>query len=97
MKGNILMNKPLQNIVTLCEGESLAKARETLVKSYEQHQKALNDLRTAAKKAMTEAINNEDFDALDEYKALLERTKTYADQLEELPEVKPTKKPKKAE
>ncbi len=85
------MNKPLQNIVTLCESENLAKARETLVKSYEQHQKALNDLRSAAKKAMTEAIAAEDFDALDEYKAILERAKVYSEQLETLPEVKPGK------
>lgn len=92
------MNKPLKNIVNACQDESLTKARETLTKTYEQHLKAVNDLRNAAKKAMTEAIAAEDFEALDEYKAILERAKVYADQLESLPEVKAGKtKAKKTE
>ena len=91
------MNQPLQNIVTLCQDESLTKAREALVKSYEQHQKALEDLRNAVKKSMTAAIMNEDFDAIEDQKALLEKAKVYAEQLEALPEAKPAKKTKKAE
>jgi hypothetical protein len=91
------MNKPLENIVALCQDESLTKAREALVKSYEQHQKALEDLRNAVKKSMTAAIVNEDFDALEDKKALLEKAKTYAEQLEALQEAKPAKKAKKAE
>lgn len=91
------MNKPLENIVGLCQDESLTKAREALVKSYEQHQKALEDLRNAVKKSMTAAIVNEDFDALEDQKALLEKAKTYAEQLETLQEMKPAKPKKKAE
>ncbi|MBQ8806670.1 MAG: hypothetical protein IJZ68_09535 [Bacteroidaceae bacterium] len=91
------MNKPVQTLVDLCQDESLTKAREALVKSYEQHMKAVNDLRTAVKKAMTEAIQEEDFEALGAYQVLLEKAKTYADQLEELQEAKPAKKSKKAE
>ena len=91
------MNKPLENIVALCQDESLTKAREALVKSYEQHQKALEDLRNAVKKSMTAAIVNEDFDALEDQKALLEKAKTYAEQLETLQEMKPAKPKKKAE
>lgn len=91
------MNKPLENIVGLCQDDSLTKAREALVKSYEQHQKALEDLRNAVKKSMTAAIANEDFDALEDQKALLEKAKVYAEQLESLPEIKPTKKAKKAD
>ena len=91
------MNKPVQNIVALCQDESLAKARDTLVKSYEQHLKAVNDVRTAVKKAMTDAIQNEDFEALGAYQVLLEKAKTYSDQLEELQETKPAKKSKKTE
>lgn len=92
------MNKPLENIVGLCQDESLAKARDALVKSYEQHQKALDDLRNAVKKSMTAAIVNEDFDSLENQKALLEKAKTYAEQLEALQEVKASRpKAKKAE
>ena len=92
------MNKPLENIVALCQDESLTKARETLVKSYEQHQKALEDLRNAVKKSMTAAIVNEDFDALEDQKALLEKAKTYAEQLEALQEMKVSRpKAKKTE
>lgn len=91
------MNKPLENIVGLCQDESLTKARDALVKSYEQHQKALDDLRNAIKKSMTAAIANEDFDALEDQKVLLEKAKVYAEQLEGLQEAKPAKKPKKAE
>lgn len=91
------MNKPLENIVALCQDESLTKAREALVKSYEQHQKALEDLRNAVKKSMTAAIVNEDFDALEDQKVLLEKAKTYAEQLETLQEMKPAKPKKKAE
>lgn len=91
------MNKPLENIVTLCQDESLTKAREALVKSYEQHQKALEDLRNAVKKSMTAAIVNEDFDALEDQKTLLEKAKTDAEQLETLQEMKPAKPKKKAE
>ena len=91
------MNKPLETIVALCQDESLTKAREALVKSYEQHQKALEDLRNAVKKSMTAAIVNEDFDALEDQKVLLEKAKTYAEQLETLQEMKPAKPKKKAE
>lgn len=92
------MNKPLENIVALCQDESLTKAREALVKSYEQHQKALEDLRNAVKKSMTAAIVNEDFDALEDQKVLLEKAKTYAEQLESLQEVKASRpKAKKTE
>lgn len=91
------MNKPLESIVALCQDESMTKAREALVKSYEQHQKALEDLRNAVKKSMTAAIVNEDFDALEDQKSLLEKAKTYAEQLEALQEMKPAKKSKKAE
>ena len=92
------MNKPLENIVALCQDEALTKAREALVKSYEQHQKALEDLRNAVKKSMTAAIVNEDFDALEDQKVLLEKAKTYAEQLEALQEMKVSRpKAKKAE
>ena len=56
------MNKPLENIVALCQDESLTKAREALVKSYEQHQKALEDLRNAVKKSMTAAMEKAGLD-----------------------------------
>jgi hypothetical protein len=46
---------------------------------------------------MTAAIVNEDFDALEDQKALLEKAKTYAEQLETLQEMKPAKPKKKAE
>lgn len=85
------MNKPLQTIVNLCQDEALTKARDALVKSYEQHQKALDDLRNAVKKSMTTAIANEDFDSLDDQKVLLEKAKVYAEQLEGLPEIKASK------
>jgi hypothetical protein len=63
-----LMNKPVQNIVGLCQDDILAKSRDALTKTYEQHLKAINDLCLAAKKAMTEAVASEDFDALERYK-----------------------------
>lgn len=92
------MNKPLENIINLCQDETLTKARDALVKSYEQHQKALDDLRNAIKKSMTAAIVNEDFDAMEDQKALLEKAKTYAEQLESLQEVKASRpKAKKTE
>ena len=47
----IYLNKPVQNIVDLCAHESLIKSRDALIKSYEQHLKAVNDLRNALKKS----------------------------------------------
>lgn len=91
------MNKPLQNIVNMCQEDQLTKAREALTKTYDQHLKAINDLRTAIKKSMTEAVAAEDFEALDAQKVLLERTKAYADQLEGLQEAKPAKPKKKTD
>lgn len=82
------MNKPLQNILDLCGDEALTKSKDALTKTYEQHLKALNDLRNAAKKAMADAVMNEDFSKMEEYKALLERTKVYIDALEGLVEPK---------
>jgi hypothetical protein len=47
---------------------------------------------------MTAAIVNEDFDALEDQKVLLEKAKTYAEQLEALQEMKVSRpKAKKAE
>lgn len=85
------MNKPVQNIVGLCQDDILAKSRDALTKTYEQHLKAINDLCLAAKKAMTEAVASEDFDALERCKTLLERTRAYAEQFETLTEVRVSK------
>ena len=93
----IYLNKPVQNIVDLCAHESLIKSRDALVKSYEQHLKAVNDLRNALKKVMTEAVATDDFEAFAAYLILLEKAKIYAEQFEGLPELKMTKKSKKTE